>query len=324
MADEILGQNEIRRDYRTGDYAIIAPDRGKRPEDFHNPKVPEHSTPENCPFERGKENTNTEIMRVGDPWQIRAVENKFPELYGNIPVYQRDGVFAMISGYGYNEVVIDTPSHNEPFESMDNDRLLLWLNMIIEREDALYLKKYIKHVHMFKNSGRDAGESLDHAHTQIMAWPELIGRVRTEYDAASKYTQKNGSCLYEKILDVERYRLLIETNNFVCIAPFASRMAGESMILPKRHLAYLGDLTDKEREDLVQVLKQTLLVNRSIFGNLSYNFVSHEIKAMEDFHMHIEIYPRLAKFAGVELGEGVFVNQLPPEIYSESFRKLLK
>ena len=324
MTDELLGQNEIRRDYRTGDYSIIAPDRGKRPEDFHDPKVPEHSTPENCPFERGKESITKEIMRVGDPWQIRVVENKFPELYDSIPIYQREGIFAMMSAYGYNEVVIDTPGHNEPFESMDNDRLLLWLNTLIEREDALYLKNYIKHVHMFKNSGRAAGESLDHAHTQIMAWPELIGKLRAEYDIASSYNQKEGACIYEKVLDNERYRLLIETNDFICIAPFASRMAGESMILPKRHVTYLGDLTENERSGLVDVLKRILLTNRALFGNLSYNFVSHEIKALENFHMHIEIYPRLAKLAGVELGEGVFVNQLPPEVYSEAFRKAFK
>ena len=133
---------------------------------------------------------------------------------------------------------------------------MLWLNTLIEREDALYLKNYIKHVHMFKNSGRAAGESLDHAHTQIMAWPELIGKLRAEYDIASSYNQKEGACIYEKVLDNERYRLLIETNDFICIAPFASRMAGESMILPKRHVTYLGDLTENERSGLVDVLKR--------------------------------------------------------------------
>jgi len=320
---ELQIENEIRRDYRTGKFAIMAPNRGKRPEDFSVSKEVVTSDVSKCPFEYGKEYMSKEIMHVGDPWKIRVIENKFPELMSTIPLMFSKGSFKKISGYGYNEVVVDSPDHNTPFELLDDSQLKLWLDTIIEREISLYDRNYIKYVLIFKNSGESAGESLSHPHTQIMAWPVIIGTIKRELRLARKYKQEKGKCLYEDVLDEERVRLLYEDNYFIAIAPFASRFAGESMILPKRHVNFFADLNENEKFDLVKTLKLILATNRKIFGNYSYNFAFKELKNYPEFHAHIDIYPRLTIEAGVELGNDVFVNQLTPEDYSKKFRSVL-
>jgi len=313
MEENLLVENEIRRDYRTGKYVIMAPNRGKRPEDFAVLKDIIVSDISKCPFEYGKEESNNEIMRVGDPWKIRVIQNKFPELVGSIPLMETKGKLSKISGYGYNEVIIDSPDHNTPFELLPESHLKLWLDTLIEREISLYQRRYIKYVQIFKNAGEAAGESLSHPHTQIMAWPEIIGSIDDELKRIRKYKLDNNLCLYEDILYEERSRILLEDNNFIAIAPFGSRFAGESMIIPKRHISFFADLDNDLRQSLVNILKLILNINRKIFGNYSYNLVFKELKDYPDLHAHIDIYPRLSIEAGVELGNDVFVNQLLPD-----------
>ncbi|MGC8682040.1 MAG: galactose-1-phosphate uridylyltransferase [Candidatus Acidifodinimicrobium sp.] len=316
-------RNEIRRDYRTGRFTIIAPDRGKRPEDFFQPKK-EPRIGTKCPFDPGNEEMTVEIMSVGNPWKVRVIENKYPEFSPEIPFEEVDGKLEYISGYGYNEVVIDTPIHNMAFDKLKFEEMRLWFDTLIEREADLYTKNYIKYVQIFKNSGPESGESLVHPHTQIMAWPAVIGTIKDEIDHIKGYKDRYNKCLYEDLKELEADRILIETEKTIAVAPYASRFAGESMIVPKRHVNYLQDLTAEEKDDFINVLILILKTNKKLFGDFSYNFSFHDIKNEPDFHLHLEIYPRLSIPAGVEFGQNVFVNQLPPEIYSESFIQKLK
>jgi Galactose-1-phosphate uridylyltransferase len=107
----------------------------------------------------------------------------------------------------------------------------------------------------------------------------------------------------------------------VTLAPFASRMAGESMIVPRRHVNYILELTEDERYELASTIKTVISTNKKMFGQQPYNMVFHELKSEKDFHFHIEIYPRLAKLAGIELGQDVFVNTIVPEDYAIRFRE---
>lgn len=323
MEANLSVENEIRMDYRTGNFVIMAPNRGKRPEDFAVIKERVVSDISKCPFEPGREFMSTEIMRIGDPWKIRVVQNQFPELIGTIPLMFSNGKLKKVSGYGYNEVIIDSPDHNKPFEALDDSQLKLWLDTVIEREIALYNRNYIKYVLVFKNAGEAAGESLTHPHTQVMAWPSIIGSIRDELKRIRKYKIRENKCIYEDILEEEKSRILLEDNNFIVIAPFGSRFPGESMILPRKHINFFAELDDVARLNLVKVLKQVLNINNKMFGNYAYNFVFKELKGYEEFHAHIDIYPRLTIQAGVELGNNVFVNQLLPEDYANKFRNIL-
>jgi UDPglucose--hexose-1-phosphate uridylyltransferase len=314
-------ESNIRTDYRTGYYSIIVPGRTHRPEELEV-KDEASSNLEDCPFERDTvDQKNLEIMHVNEPWTTMVIRNKFPELSGSTPLEYEKGFFSSISGYGYNEVEIETPNHFEKFEEMDTKKSLEWLNTLIEREEDLYSRNYIKHVMVFKNSGAKGGASIGHSHTQIIAWPELLGTPALEIERAKKYENENNSCLYEDSLKKESERILFETEKITAIAPYGSRIAGESMLLPKRHVNYIMDLDEQEKEDLVEALKSIIRTNIKLFGKHSYNFVIHENRNEKDYHMHIELYPRLADFAGIELGQNVFVNTTVPEEYAKKFKE---
>lgn len=315
-----LNGSEIRKDYRTGYLSIIVPGRSKRPEEVKE-KDMAGTDVSKCPFEPGNENMSNEIMRYGDPWSIRVIENKFPELAPGTPYFlEKKGknLLKYIGGYGYNEVIIESPLHTAVLEDLPFDHLLNWLEILIEREDVLYTKKYIKHVFIFKNYGVAGGESIGHPHTQIMAYPILAGNVRKELENI----KKQGVCFYDGLEEVEKERLLTENDSFFAVAPFGSRMPAESMIVPKRHVNYLGDLADKEKRDFISILTSVLSTNKKIYGRQSYNLVVHDIKTEPDFHMHVEIYPRMSTPAGIELGQSIFVNTITPEDYAEDFRRV--
>lgn len=323
--DPFAGGSEIRRDYRTGFYALIAPKRGSRPVELEEEDVGATDL-KSCPFETGNESLTTEIMHHGEPWTLRVIENKFPEFRGTTPLAFRNtsnGLVQYATGYGYNEIVIFSPNHTDTLATISQEAALDWLNALIEREESLYARKRIRYVEVFHNHGVTAGASLGHPHTQIAAWPVIIGNIRREMGVADKYRRENDSCLYEDVYEVEKIRLLAENETFFAVAPFGSRITAESMIVPKRHVGYLPDLTSEEKRDLVALLRSVLRTNQELYGKQAYNFTIHDIKDSPDYHMHLEIYPRMSTLAGIELGQNVFVNKISPEEYAESFRNSL-
>ena len=315
-----IQDSEIRIDYRTGYYSLIVPGREHRPEEFEIEDEGSKNL-EACPFERDTvDRKNLEIMHVNEPWTTMVIRNKFPELNGSTPLENENGFFSAISGYGYNEVLIESADHFDKFEEMTTKKSLEWLNTLIEREEDLYSRNYIKHVMIFRNFGALGGASIGHPHTQIIAWPEILGTPNIELEKIKEHKKENNSCLYEDAIKKEGERLLFENDRMAVIAPYGSRIAGESMLLPKRHVNYLLELDENEKEDIVEALKSIIRINNKLLGKQPYNFVIHENKNESDFHLHFEIYPRIANFAGIELGQNVFVNTMTPEKYTDKFK----
>ena len=111
---------ELRQNFFTKEWVIIATERAKRPEDLAThrvvPPVPEFV--ESCPFCPGNENkTPTEVLRVtanpGDPWAVRVIPNKFAALSSEVqPTRSLQHLRRRIEGFGFHEVIIDSPSHS--------------------------------------------------------------------------------------------------------------------------------------------------------------------------------------------------------------------
>jgi UDPglucose--hexose-1-phosphate uridylyltransferase len=57
-----------------------------------------------------------------------------------------------------------------------------------------------------------------------------------------------------------------------------------------------------------------------------YNFGFHlalNKKAHKHYHWHLEVYPRLAIWAGFEKSTGVYINTVTPEAAAEGLRKAI-
>ncbi|MCK4236424.1 MAG: DUF4931 domain-containing protein, partial [Candidatus Krumholzibacteria bacterium] len=171
---------EIRQNPATREWVIIATERAKRPEDFVDEKDEEEDVPEyleSCPFCPGNEGkTPPEIMSYrtnGGKWTLRVVPNKFPALVPEgVPVREEDlDFFRRMDGLGQHEVIIETPKHNTGFGRIDDEKALEIVTAYRDRYIDLSKDKRFKLVKVFRNQGKDAGTSIEHPHSQIVATP---------------------------------------------------------------------------------------------------------------------------------------------------------
>ena len=61
-----------------------------------------------------------------------------------------------------------------------------------------------------------------------------------------------------------------------------------------------------------------------MLGAPAYNFMLHtaplKAPALDHFHWHLEIIPKLTRVAGYEWGSGFFINPVPPEDAAAALR----
>jgi UDPglucose--hexose-1-phosphate uridylyltransferase len=100
---------ELRQNFFTKEWVIIATERAKRPEDLvmHRKAEPVPAFVETCPFCPGNENkTPPEVMRVpgnGAAWRVRVIPNKFAALSSEVqPTRSLQHLRRRIDGFGFH------------------------------------------------------------------------------------------------------------------------------------------------------------------------------------------------------------------------------
>ena len=179
---------------------------------------------------------------------------------------------------------------------------------------------------VFKNSGAEAGATLEHAHSQMIAMPRVPLAVDEEMNGALRYTVHVGRCIYCDVVQRELAgpRALLQTANFAAFLPYAGRFPCEICILPKTHASHYETITDLETMELATVLRGALRRLDVGLDHPPYNYFIHTAPLNEPplphYHWHIEILPRITGVAGFELGTGFTINPVPPEQAAEYLR----
>jgi len=310
---------ELRKDYLLDRFVIISPKRAERPKEFEKVER-EISDKAKCPFCPENEHLVPQVLdevKEKGKWIIRSITNKFAavSLEGDPAVRTDNEFFTFASAYGYHEVLIETRDHGVELEELPEEHIAKVIEMYIKRIKALNDKEHIKYVAVFKNRGMEAGASITHSHSQIIAFNEVPSAVREKLKAYHEYYIKNETCPYCRIMNIEKgsYRSVLESEHFIAFTPYASQFHYELWIFPKRHVSMITLLNNDEVKDLASVLKQVL----TKLDKLDYPAFNMEIcnsgVPEEDFHFHIEIMPRMAIWAGFEFETGVTINSIPPE-----------
>ncbi len=342
--------SELRKDPIIGRWVVIATERKFRPSEFSSPG--EIQKEAFCPFCPGNEDkTPAEIfaMRPSSPvpnspgWETRVVPNKFPALRIEGDLNQKGlGMFDMMNGIGAHEVIIETPAHKKDNdENIDiKDYALTTMVNIIETYQirTIDLKKdpRFRYILVFKNFGKEAGASLSHPHSQIIATPVVPKRVKEELTGAKWYYEYKERCVWCDIInqEIDSGKRVVEQNDaFLAIAPFASRFPFELSILPFRHSPDFDEITHRERELLAELMLTVFRKMSKGLNNPSYNLMLHTAPCRyphpgywqtieKDYHWHIEIIPRLVKQGGFEWGTGFYINPTPPEEVTDFMKSL--
>ncbi len=344
----LMPYNELRKDYLLDRWVVIATERGRRPTDLSKPKAQPAQTA-NCPLCVGNENmtppavmlytkeNNGSIKRSQDPqtgeraknWLLRVIPNLYPAF--SPPQQPEDAAKIVKTDYlcdaiGHHEVIIESPNHSEEPADAELPQLELVIKGYVDRVRELSAKPYVRYVSVFRNHGLEAGASLSHAHSQIIATPMIPTTIREEQKAAATFYEDHGKCVFCDILEgeINGPRLVSENADFVVLTPYASINPMEFWILPKRHAPNILNISTSEVTEFAKTLKGSLKALSDLVNDPPYNYGIHlslNPEAQESFHWHLEVYPKLATWAGFEKSTGCYINTVTPETAAESLRK---
>ena len=117
----------------------------------------------------------------------------------------------------------------------------------------------------------------------------------------------------------------MDTEKFVVLQPFASRVPFETWIIPKEHQASFGSISVEDSKRFAKVLKETLFMLYSKLNDPAYNFVIHTSPIKDEqedyYHWHLQILPKLTIPAGFETGSGIYINSSFPEETAQFLRE---
>ena len=340
--------SELRKDPVVDNWVIIAAERGRLPADYEA----QEETPAGaaCPLCEGNERmTPGEIFSVrpgegsrDEPgWQVRVVPNKYPALRVEGETDRRGiGIFDLMNGIGAHEVVIESPDHQWRMGDGPPEKIQQVLLAYQTRLADLYRDQRLRYCVIFRNYGADAGATLSHPHSQIMATPVVPQRVKSKLTVARDYYRQKERCIFCDIINQElalEERVFFTNDRFVAMAPFASCFPFEMAIYPRTHSHDFTDLDEPGREALAEVLHRCLSYLRPALGSPSYNFVlnvapnpvprpgmsDYWSTLALDYHWHIEILPRMRGCSGFEWGTGFYVNPVAPEEAARFMRGLI-
>ncbi len=344
-----MSYNELRKDFLLNRWVVIATERAKRPTDFAKQRKEQTQT-NVCPMCPGNEymtppavlvylKSNGSIVKDKDTtilrhknWLIRCVPNMYPafsppkESIDSLNIMESDNFGLAV---GHHEVLIESPQHDCHPADAELPQLTHVINSYVDRLRDLSSKPYVQYVSIFRNHGQEAGASLTHAHSQIIAMPFVPTIVDEEVKGSMNFWNQNGKCAFCDLIEREKEseRLVQETEYFVVVAPYASVNPMEVWIIPKKHDVNILGLTDFEREKFAKTLKATLKALKDLVNDPPYNYGIHlsmNRQAQDYYHWHVEIYPRLAVWAGYEKSTGVYINTIPPETAAAEYRKIIK
>ena len=320
---------ELRTDPLTGRTVAIDLGSFKRRDDFELEPVRLEDPPSQCPLCEGREaDAGPEILawREGGPanvpgWSVRVVPNRNPMLrIEGRPDVREHGMLEARDGLGAHEVIVETPIHDQPLHTLDAERL--WRVLWAWRTRIQDLKRDARFVSVvvFKNHGRAAGARLDHAHSQLAAYPIVPPALAEKLRGAARHLAVGGSCIFCDLMAQELRdgrRIICDKDAILAITPYASRVPFETWLMPRDHSPRFEDATDKVLEQAAIKLKAVMARIDWALERPACNLVLHTAPLSGDadaaFHWHLEIIPRVTRFSGLEWGSGMHRNPVAPE-----------
>ncbi len=309
---------ELRYNPITGQWVMVSAVRRKRP-----------WRPKNfCPFCPGAEET-------GYGWEVLLLPNRFPMLSFNAPKPESSGFYRKARAIGQCSVIVETPEHDvKDLHELSEEHLMKVIDLWIEATRTLKENPHVAYLTIFRNKGKEIGVSLTHPHGQLYATPFIPLKVRMTVKNARRYHEKNGECLFCRILKEELggERVIYENGSFVAFMPFFASWPFEVHVYPRRHVQWLTQLTDGEKSDLSDVLRVvTATLDKVLERDMPYVMVIFQApfkgKNWDSYHLHIEFYPILrdngkVKYtAGIEMGTWEFTYDGVPEENAAKLRK---
>lgn len=317
--------SELRLDLVSNDWVVVATGRAHRLETFtRHQRIKEEAPIKDCPFCR-EDILKKAILRRGN---VISIPNDFPAFsYGDNLNERMDGPNKIMDGVGFQEIII-TLDHKKQLAQFSQEEMRDVVNVYQARYLDLMKKNFIKYVSIFHNHGREAGATIAHPHSQIIAIPVIDPDLKDSMQGAAEFFKENEKCVYCTMIEWDRKdgrRIVYENEKFVALCPFAPQGNFEVRIYPKEHNPYFEKITEEEKDFFSDALRMALFKIYKGLNAPAYNFYIHTASCDEGnydhYHWHLVILPRTSVWAGFELGADIEISTIEPEKAAEFLRK---
>lgn len=295
----------------TGEWILVAPHRTKRPWQGHEETKASKNTVEHdpacylCPG-----NTRANGTVNPDYRSTYTFINDFSAMNPDIPDFSMDesSLITARSEKGICKVVCFSPKHNLTLAEMEIPDLETVIKTWQSEYKTLGEFPYINYVQIFENKGEIMGCSNPHPHGQIWAQESIPGEPEREQEFQLAYHLKEKRSLLSDYLKIElekKERIVFENDGFVCLVPFWAIWPYETMIIPKRNIRHLLQLTEKEIAGFAEILKVVTVKYDNLFHvSFPYSAGIHQAPTdgglHEEWQMHMHFYPPLLRSATVK------------------------
>ena len=167
---------------------------------------------------------------------------------------------------------------------------------------------WIEYVQIFENRGAMMGASNPHPHGQIWSTGFVPDEPAAETIAQRASLDRTGHCLLCSYLATERAsgeRIVMENDHFAVVVPWWAVWPFEVLVLSKRHIGAMSELTGIERAALANVLKRLTTRYDNLFEtSFPYTMGFHQSptgagEVHPEWHFHAHFYPPLLRSATV-------------------------
>jgi UDPglucose--hexose-1-phosphate uridylyltransferase len=298
-----------RQNPLTGEWVLVSPHRTQRPWQGQVEKPPQETRPPYdpncylCPgVERAGGNRNPEYETTF------VFTNDFAALLPDTPPAPPTDhpLLRLASERGTCRVICFSPRHDLtlPEMALEDIRCVVdvWAGQITE------LGRHYRWVQIFENKGAIMGCSNPHPHGQIWAQNDLPNEPAKEEHHQRAYFEEHGSSLLFDYAGLEidgGERIVVENGGWLAVVPYWAVWPFELLLLPRRHVLRLPDLTDAERDALADILKRLLTRYDNLFEiSFPYSMGWHGAPTDQDdyphWQLHAHFYPPLLRSATVK------------------------
>jgi UDPglucose--hexose-1-phosphate uridylyltransferase len=236
-------------------------------------------------------------------------DNDFPALLPEaVPLQdEQNGLLVAQTDRGICRVLCFSPRHDLTVPRMSTRELRAVVDAWAEQFSSLGQIPWVRHVQIFENRGELMGASNQHPHCQIWANASLPNLPAREDESLRAYRAEKHSCLLCDYLQLELQRderLVCQNEAFAVLVPFWAVWPFETLVLSKRHIASLDQLSGQERDLLGDILRRITVRYDNLFEtafphSMGFHQRPTDAQSHDAWHLHAHYFPPLLRSATV-------------------------
>lgn len=297
-----------RQNLLTGDWVLVSPHRLMRPWQgsvlaVAQPHAVSHDPA--CYLCAGNPRSDGRLNPLYT--DVFVFDNDFPALLRESDPPAGDAVLVAESETGLCRVICYSPDHGRPMSRLAPAQIESVVACWAEQTAELLARTDIGAVTIFENRGEMMGASNPHPHGQIWATSSIPNELARESQRQADWQAKHQRPMLLDYLARELEsgeRIVCANAHFVVLTPFWAAWPFETLLLPRRAVGDLTELTAAERKSLADILSSLTRLQDAVFdAPFPYTMGWHQkpARAPDDsgFVLHAHVYPPLLRSASV-------------------------